>query len=52
MSNLGALVVHGLFEHKGRHKGNVEWLSGRANRLKSNASAEELEKIVAHMKKK
>ena len=26
MSNLGALVVHGLFEHEGRHKDNVEWL--------------------------
>ena len=26
MSNLGALVLHGLFEHKGRHKDNVEWL--------------------------
>ena len=26
MSNLGALVVHGLFEHAGRHKDNVEWL--------------------------
>tara|TARA_B100000963_G_C22400233_1_gene568477 strand:+ start:61 stop:777 length:717 start_codon:yes stop_codon:yes gene_type:complete len=37
---------------KGYTEDNVEWLSGRANRLKSNASAEELEKIVAHMKKK
>ncbi len=26
MSDLGALVVHGLFEHEGRHKDNVEWL--------------------------
>jgi len=26
VSNLGALVVHGLFEHKGRHQDNVEWL--------------------------
>jgi len=26
VSNLGALVVHGLFEHEGRHKDNVEWL--------------------------
>ena len=26
MSNLGALVVHGLFEHKGRHQDNVAWL--------------------------
>ena len=26
MSNLGALVVHGLFEHEGRHKDNVDWL--------------------------
>ena len=26
MSNLGALVVHGLFEHAGRHRDNVEWL--------------------------
>ena len=26
MSNLGALVVHGLFEHAGRHRNNVEWL--------------------------
>ncbi len=26
MSNLGALVLHGLFEHEGRHKDNVEWL--------------------------
>ena len=26
MSNLGALVLHGLFEHEGRHKDNVKWL--------------------------
>jgi len=26
VSNLGALVLHGLFEHEGRHKDNVEWL--------------------------
>ena len=26
MSSFGALVVHGLFEHKGRHKDNVAWL--------------------------
>ena len=26
MSNLGALVLHGLFEHEGRHKDNVDWL--------------------------
>ena len=26
MSNFGALVLHGLFEHKGRHKDNVAWL--------------------------
>lgn len=26
MSDLGALVVHGLFEHKGRHQDNVAWL--------------------------
>ncbi len=26
MSNFGALVVHGLFEHKGRHEDNVAWL--------------------------
>ena len=26
MSNFGALVVHGLFEHKGRHQENVAWL--------------------------
>ena len=26
MSNLGALVLHGLFEHGGRHKDNVDWL--------------------------
>ena len=26
MSNFGALILHGLFEHKGRHKDNVAWL--------------------------
>ena len=26
MSNFGALVLHGLFEHKGRHQDNVAWL--------------------------
>ena len=26
MSNFGALVLHGLFEHKERHKDNVAWL--------------------------
>tara|TARA_Y100000816_G_scaffold39704_1_gene24988 strand:- start:172 stop:909 length:738 start_codon:yes stop_codon:yes gene_type:complete len=26
VSNLGALVLHGLFEHEGRHKDNVDWL--------------------------
>ena len=27
MSKLGALVVHGLFEHKGRQQDNVNWLN-------------------------
>jgi acylglycerol lipase len=27
VSNSGALVVHGLFEHKGRHQDNVNWLN-------------------------
>ncbi|MDA2970180.1 MAG: alpha/beta hydrolase [Actinomycetota bacterium] len=27
MTNSGALVVHGLFEHKGRHQDNVNWLN-------------------------
>ena len=26
MSSFGALVVHGLFEHKGRHQDNLAWL--------------------------
>jgi len=26
VSNFGALVLHGLFEHKGRHQDNVAWL--------------------------
>ena len=26
MSSFGALVIHGLFEHKGRHQENVSWL--------------------------
>ena len=26
MPSFGALVVHGLFEHKGRHQDNVAWL--------------------------
>ena len=26
MSSFGALVVHGLFEHRGRHQDNVAWL--------------------------
>ena len=27
MSKLGALVIHGLFEHKGRQQDNVNWLN-------------------------
>lgn len=35
---------------KGYVKGNVSWISGRANRIKYDASIEELEKIVHYMK--
>lgn len=39
-----------LIPAKGYIKGNVRWISRRANRIKSDASVEELEKIVAYMK--
>lgn len=32
-------------------KGNVAWISGRANRIKYNATIEELEKLVGWMKR-
>lgn len=32
--------------------GNVSWISGRANRIKYNATIEELESILEYMKKK
>lgn len=38
--------------NKGYVKGNVEWISRRANRIKSNSSLKELEKIVNWMKGK
>ena len=27
MGNTGALLLHGLFEHKGRHKINADWFN-------------------------
>lgn len=39
-----------LIPAKGYIKGNVHWISRRANRIKSDASVEELEKIIAYMK--
>lgn len=39
-----------LIPAKGYIKGNVRWISRRANRIKSDASVEELEKIIAYMK--
>lgn len=38
--------------NKGYTIGNVQWVSGRANRIKYNASIEELEMILANMKQK
>lgn len=32
-------------------EGNVQWLSAKANRIKTNASIQELEKVLAHMRK-
>ena len=37
---------------KGYTVGNVQWLSGRANRLKDNATLEELERVVEWLKSK
>ena len=39
-----------LVPEKGYIKGNVRWISRKANRLKSNATIEDLEKILAYMK--
>lgn len=39
-----------LLPEKGYVKGNVRWISRKANRLKSNATIEDLEKILAYMK--
>lgn len=39
-----------LIPAKGYIKGNVRWISRRANKVKSDASGEELEKIIAYMK--
>lgn len=35
---------------KGYVKGNMHWISRRANRIKSDATVEELEKIISYMK--
>lgn len=40
-----------LIPSKGYVKGNVRWVSSRANRLKSDASVDELKKILAYMEK-
>lgn len=37
--------------HKGYIKGNVAWISGRANRIKYDASIEELRKIIDWMER-
>ena len=37
--------------HKGYVKGNVAWISGRANRIKYDASLEELKQIVNWMER-
>ena len=34
---------------KGYVEGNVQWLSAKANRIKSNATLDELKKVVKHM---
>lgn len=39
-----------LIPDKGYVKGNVHWISRRANRIKSDATVEELEKIISYMK--
>lgn len=39
-----------LRKNKGYVKGNVHWISRRANRIKSDATVEELEKIISYMK--
>lgn len=36
--------------HRGYVPGNVKWVSGRANRIKSDATLAELEALVAHFK--
>lgn len=40
-----------IIPEKGYVKGNIEVVSWRANRIKNDASLEELEKIVAYMKR-
>lgn len=39
-----------LIPEKNYVKGNVRWISRKANRLKSNATIDDLEKILAYMK--
>lgn len=39
-----------LIPDKGYVKGNVHWISRRANRIKSDATVEELERIISYMK--
>lgn len=45
-----AVEVDRIDPRKGYVKGNVAWLSARANRIKSDASLEELERIVEWLK--
>lgn len=35
---------------KGYVEGNVQWLSGKANRIKTNATLDELELLIKHMR--